>query len=226
MHSLPRNDRIMQLACNSWLSHGRNASQAAFLSNGGVASLAAVLHRRREPTVLAAVLAAVTAFVRAATAAAAGPGGRQGSKEPAAAVPECGRARAEPAASGPVVVDPANPSGCCGNRTAARAAAHGCGESSRAAATPAHRTPTLPMMLALDDGLVAAVVMILRRRTPDGVAEPNLALPALQLISTIVTAKAAARQLIRYGPCCACCGEEVVCCLPLRHTHAQLFRLL
>lgn len=195
------------------MSHERDASQAAFLSNGGVTSLAAVLHRRREPTVLAAVLAAVTAFVRAATAAAAGPGSRQGSNQSAAAVPECGRARAEPAASGPADVDPAFPSGCCVNGTAARAAAHGCGGSPRAAATPVHRTPTLPMMLALDDGLVAAVVMILRRRTPDGAAEPDLALPALQLISTIVTAKAAARQLIRYGPYYA--FEGVVYCIPL-----------
>ncbi len=199
--------------CNSWVSHECDAPQAAFLSNGGVASLAAVLHRRREPMVLAAVLAAVTAFVRAATAAAAGPGSRQGSKEPAAAVPECGRARAEPAASSPAVMDPATPSRCCVDGIGVRGAAHACADSLRAAAIPVQRTPTLPMMLALDDGLVAAVVMILRRRTHEGAAEPDLALPALQLISTIVTAKAAARQLIRYGPYYAC--EGVMGCLPL-----------
>ena len=203
-----------------------DAKQAAFMSSGGIASLAALLQQRREPTMLAAVLAAVTAFVRAATAAAAGPAGRQG-LESAAAVPECGRARAEPAGSGPATADPANPPSDRVNGMAAGTAAQACCAVSPGAATPSVlRTPALPIMLALDDGLVAAVVVILRRRTPEGAAEPDLALPALQLVSTIVTAKAAARQLIRCGAREDRCRERPVSYLPSRRTHARLRRCI
>ena len=59
------------------------------------------------------------------------------------------------------------------------------------------RASALPVMLALDDGLVAAVVRVLRQRRPDGGLEPELALQSLQLITSIVVAKASARQLLR-----------------------------
>ena len=172
-------------------------TQAAFLASGGVASLAALLQQRREPAIVAVALEALTAFVRAAVAAAAGAGGRNGSEPAAAVAPDCGRARSGPVAS-PSNAGPAVPSDSHATEAGANAGTGDGGVPSRAAAQL--RSPNLPLMLALDDGLVAAVVVTLRRRAPDGGVEPDLALPALHLLSCIVTAKASARQLLRCRP--------------------------
>ena len=170
--------------------------QAAFLASGGVASLAALLRRRKEPAVLAATLAAITAFVRAAVAADGTPGGRNGLRAAAAAAPQCGRARISPVAS-TVEAGSAMPSIPCADGAPLSRRAAGSRTSAQGAAPTQLRTSSVPLMLALDDGLVAAVVLILRRRTPNGAVESELALPALQLISSIVAAKASARQLLR-----------------------------
>jgi hypothetical protein len=130
-----------------------------------------MLQQCRKPAVLAAKLAALSAFVRGATIA-TGATGTGGSNIAAAKSGETGAGRRFADTRG--------------------------GSSAAGGGVPAQqRPPALPVLLALDDALVTAIVRVLRQRGPDGGLEPDLALQALQLITSIVAAKASTRQLLR-----------------------------
>ena len=165
-----------------------HVAQVALLASNGVASLAAMLQQCRKPAVLAATLAALSAFVRGAiiAAGATGNGGSRTATAVASSTSEAGHCgRTETAASGD--------SGA-GRRVAEPRG----GLSAACVGVPAQqRPPSLPGLLALDDALVTAIVRVLRQRGPDGGLDPDLALQALQLITSIVVAKASTRQLLR-----------------------------